>query len=122
MTTQAGRRPRVTEDPGDSTPGPAIPTAGRGTTKKLPEYLEAHQVEALIRAAPNPRARLLFLIEWRAGPDRQPGVGALRRHVTLPHTCGESFDPRNSVASDNCLMKYSIPSGPVPKYMVFIRP
>ena len=36
-------------------------------SKKLPEYLEAHQVEALIRAAPNPRARLLFLIEWRAG-------------------------------------------------------
>ena len=32
-------------------------------SKKLPEYLEAHQVEALIRAAPNPRARLLFLIE-----------------------------------------------------------
>ena len=29
--------------------------------------MEAHQVEALIRAAPNPRAKLLFLIEWRAG-------------------------------------------------------
>ena len=36
-------------------------------SRKLPEYLVAHQVEALIRAAPNPRARLLFLIEWRAG-------------------------------------------------------
>ena len=35
--------------------------------KQLPEYLEAHQVEALTRAAPNSRARLLFLIEWRAG-------------------------------------------------------
>ena len=35
--------------------------------EQLPEYLDAHEVDALIRAAPNPRARLLFLIEWRAG-------------------------------------------------------
>ena len=35
--------------------------------KKLPEYLEAHEVNALMRAAPNPRARLLMMIEWRAG-------------------------------------------------------
>ena len=33
----------------------------------LPEYLEAHEVDALIRAAPNPRASLLFLVQWRAG-------------------------------------------------------
>ena len=44
-----------------------MPDGRKLTTKKLPEYLEAHQVDALIRAAPNPRARLLFLIEWRAG-------------------------------------------------------
>ena len=31
------------------------------------EYLEAHMVGALFRAAPSPRARLLFLVEWRAG-------------------------------------------------------
>ena len=37
------------------------------TAEQLPEYLEAHEVDALIRAAPNPRDRLLFLIEWRAG-------------------------------------------------------
>ena len=37
------------------------------TAEQLPEYLEAHEVGALIRAAPNPRARLLFLVEWRAG-------------------------------------------------------
>ena len=37
------------------------------TVEQLPEYLEAHEVDALIRAASNPRARLLFLIEWRAG-------------------------------------------------------
>ena len=35
--------------------------------KPLPEYLEAHEVDALIRAAPNSRAALLFLIQWRAG-------------------------------------------------------
>ncbi len=35
--------------------------------KKLPEYIEAHEVNALLRAAPNPRARLLMVIEWRAG-------------------------------------------------------
>ena len=33
----------------------------------LPEYLEAHQVQAVIAAAPNPRARLLMLLQWRAG-------------------------------------------------------
>ena len=41
--------------------------AGEEPTKTLPEYLEHHEVEGLIRAAPSPRARLLFLIEWRAG-------------------------------------------------------
>ena len=35
--------------------------------KKLPEYLEAQEVAALVRAAPNPRASLLMLIQWRAG-------------------------------------------------------
>ena len=35
--------------------------------KPLPEYLETHEVDALIRAAPNSRAALLFLIQWRAG-------------------------------------------------------
>ena len=35
--------------------------------KPLPEYLEGREVDALIRAAPNARARLLFLVQWRAG-------------------------------------------------------
>ena len=35
--------------------------------KPLPEYLEALEVDALIRAAPNSRAALLFLVQWRAG-------------------------------------------------------
>ena len=35
--------------------------------KPLPEYLEAHEVATLVRAAPNSRAALLFLVQWRAG-------------------------------------------------------
>ena len=33
----------------------------------LPEYLEAQEVQAILSAAPNPRARLLMLFQWRAG-------------------------------------------------------
>ncbi len=35
--------------------------------KPLPEYLEACEVDALIRAVPNSRPALLFMIQWRAG-------------------------------------------------------
>ena len=35
--------------------------------KPLPQYLEAHEVSAIIRAADDPRARLLMLEQWRAG-------------------------------------------------------
>lgn len=35
--------------------------------KKLPEYLEAHEVQSIIRAADDPRARLLMMEQWRAG-------------------------------------------------------
>ena len=34
---------------------------------KLQEYLERDEVNALIAAAPNPRARLIMLEQWRAG-------------------------------------------------------
>ena len=34
---------------------------------KLPEYLEMAEVNALIAAAPNPKARLIMLEQWRAG-------------------------------------------------------
>ena len=34
---------------------------------KLPEYLELSEVNALISAAPNPKARLIMLEQWRAG-------------------------------------------------------
>ena len=35
--------------------------------KPLPQYLEAHEVRSIIRAADNPRARLLMTEQWRAG-------------------------------------------------------
>ena len=34
---------------------------------RLPEYLEAREVQAVLTAAPHSRARLLFLLQWRAG-------------------------------------------------------
>ena len=56
--------------------------------KKLPEYIEAHEVNALLRAAPNPSARLLMLIEWRAGLRVSEAlaleVGDLSLNVELP--------------------------------------
>ena len=36
-------------------------------TQKLPEYLEADEVGAIMRAADDPHARLLMLEQWRAG-------------------------------------------------------
>ena len=48
-------------------PRPRRDVDDKKTAEQLPEYLEAHEVDVLIRAAPNPRARLLFLTEWRAG-------------------------------------------------------
>ena len=35
--------------------------------KRIPEYLEADEVNAIIRAAPSPKAMLLLLQQWRAG-------------------------------------------------------
>ena len=37
------------------------------STRKLPEYLDADEVGAVITAADDPRARLLMLEQWRAG-------------------------------------------------------
>ena len=36
-------------------------------SRTLPEYLEANEVNAVLAAAPNPRAKLLILLQWRAG-------------------------------------------------------
>ncbi len=35
--------------------------------KRIPEYLEPDEINAIIRAAPNPKAKLLMLEQWRAG-------------------------------------------------------
>ena len=35
--------------------------------RRIPEYLEADEVNAIIRAAPSPKAKLLMLQQWRAG-------------------------------------------------------
>ena len=35
--------------------------------KRIPEYLEADEVNAIIRTARNPKAKLLMLEQWRAG-------------------------------------------------------
>lgn len=39
----------------------------RNSAKKLPEFLEPTEIDALIRHAPNPQARLCMLLQWRAG-------------------------------------------------------
>ena len=35
--------------------------------KRIPEYLEADEVNAIIRVTPSPKAKLLMLEQWRAG-------------------------------------------------------
>ena len=40
----------------------------------LPEYLEAHEVQAVLAAAPHAPARLLMLLQWRAGLRVSEGV------------------------------------------------
>ena len=63
MTTQAitrRRRPRG-QHPKRVDQGKEI------APKSLPQYLEAHEIQAIIRAADDPRARLLMTEQWRAG-------------------------------------------------------
>ena len=42
-------------------------TDGELQPKRLPEYLESDEVDAVIRAVEDPRAKLLMLTQWRAG-------------------------------------------------------
>ena len=42
-------------------------TDGEPQPRRLPEYLDADEVNAIIRAAEDPRAKLLMLTQWRAG-------------------------------------------------------
>ena len=66
-----GQHPRPRRDVDEKTAG------------QIPEYREAHEVDALIRAAPNPRARLLFLIEWRAGLRISEALAVETRDLSL---------------------------------------
>ena len=50
---------------------------------KLPMYLEMAEVNALIAAAPNPKARLIILEQWRARP-HLVNLSCLV-HVATPH-------------------------------------
>ena len=56
-------------DPTYDCPRPAQPQRDlqEKSSDQLPEYLAAHEVDALTEAAPNPRARLLLLVELRTG-------------------------------------------------------
>ena len=44
--------------------------------KLLPQYLEAHEVQAIIRAADDPRARLLMIEQWESRTASVGGPGA----------------------------------------------
>ena len=45
----------------------ALQQSPRAKGFTLPEYLDKPEVDALLAAAPNPQARLLILLQWRAG-------------------------------------------------------
>ena len=53
------------------------------STNTLPEYLEAHEVEALIARAPGHAARLLFMLQWRAGLRVSEALALERRDLNL---------------------------------------
>ena len=36
-------------------------------TRRTPEYLEAYEVNAIIRTVPSPKAKLMMMEQWRAG-------------------------------------------------------
>ena len=62
-TTAISRRPIRYHRSYPKTPDGAAPKR----EKRIPEYLEADEINAIIRAAPNPKAKLLMLEQWRAG-------------------------------------------------------
>ena len=79
MTTAiARRRGRSGQHPKrrDSLPN----SEGRVT---LPEYLEKPEIDALIAAAPHAQARLLMLLQWRAGLRVSEAIAVERRDLTL---------------------------------------
>ena len=60
----------------------SLPNAER-KVKTPPEYLDKPEVDALMAAAPNPRARLLMLLQWRAGLRVSEAIVVERRDLTL---------------------------------------
>ena len=59
---------------------------GQRTIRKFPEYLEADEVSAIIRVAPNPRAKLLMLEQWRAGLRVSEALDLEVRDLSLDET------------------------------------
>ena len=51
--------------------------------RTLPEYLEASEVQAILDAASNPRAKLLILLQWRAGLRVSEALGLEPRDLSL---------------------------------------
>ena len=73
----AGQRERVlASGKGRSSGGEgrAMQQSTAPSVASLPEYLEQHEIDALIRLAPSPRAALLMLLQWRAGLRVSEGV------------------------------------------------
>ena len=58
-------------------------SSGDKRLARLPEYLGASEVEELIAAAPHARARLLILVQWRAGLRVSEALGIEVGDLTL---------------------------------------
>ncbi len=53
------------------------------SSNQLPEYLEAHEVRAIIAATPHARAKLLVLTQWRAGLRVSEALALTRADLSL---------------------------------------
>ena len=51
--------------------------------RPVPEYLNADEVQGLITAAPNPNARMLMMVQWRAGLRISEALALDRRDVRI---------------------------------------
>ena len=53
------------------------------SSNRLPEYLEAQEVQAIIQAAPHTQAKLLILTQWRAGLRVSEALSLTRADLSL---------------------------------------
>ena len=71
MTTETSTAISHRRRPRGRRPRGRYPKTQDGATpkrqKRIPEYLEPDEVNAIIRSAPNPKAKLLMQEQWRAG-------------------------------------------------------